>query len=204
MSSVKCNQCGLINWATEEKCKRCGNPIGDATPPLNSTDRGAGKPALLASCPRYHSENTQSFEMVYSSGTSKGSVAALSFDVDSGSVISTGGAVSRQSNLAASVAPPLPPPMGANQIIVKGLIACLTALVVGLMAWWATGYFLSADVATFIGVGLAIVIVIAGIAWGGYIESVRHTKNMEEFKRVKLADWRRSWICLRCGHRWKR
>ncbi len=27
MSSVKCPQCGLVNWSTAENCKRCGLPV---------------------------------------------------------------------------------------------------------------------------------------------------------------------------------
>ena len=29
MSSIKCSQCGLVNWATQENCKRCGVPVGN-------------------------------------------------------------------------------------------------------------------------------------------------------------------------------
>ena len=30
MSSIKCSQCGLVNWSTQDVCKRCGSPIGQA------------------------------------------------------------------------------------------------------------------------------------------------------------------------------
>jgi hypothetical protein len=30
MSSIKCPQCGLVNWATQEACKRCASPLGTA------------------------------------------------------------------------------------------------------------------------------------------------------------------------------
>jgi hypothetical protein len=30
MSSIKCPQCGLVNWATQGSCKRCGSPVGGA------------------------------------------------------------------------------------------------------------------------------------------------------------------------------
>jgi uncharacterized membrane protein len=208
MSSVKCSQCGLINWASEEKCKRCSNLLNSPSVPnphVPIAHRGESKPASIsAACPQCHSENTQSFEMVYSSGTSKGSITAFSFDVDTGAVMSTGGALSRQSDLAASVTPPSPPLMGANQIIVKGLLACLIAVVLVPVTWWATNLFLSRDLATFISAALAVILIIAGIGWGAYIESERHARNMENFRRGELAEWQRSWICLRCGHRWKR
>ena len=29
MTSVKCPQCGLVNWTTTENCKRCGLPVAD-------------------------------------------------------------------------------------------------------------------------------------------------------------------------------
>jgi hypothetical protein len=28
MSSIKCSDCGLVNWSTSSECRRCGAPIG--------------------------------------------------------------------------------------------------------------------------------------------------------------------------------
>ena len=30
MSSIKCPQCGLVNWATQDACKRCASPLSAA------------------------------------------------------------------------------------------------------------------------------------------------------------------------------
>src|SRR5262245_6835275 len=27
MGSIKCSQCGLVNWSTQDVCKRCGSPL---------------------------------------------------------------------------------------------------------------------------------------------------------------------------------
>jgi hypothetical protein len=48
----KCAQCGLINFATDETCRRCGvtlppsNPIEEQSPVRTETDRGFGRKLL--------------------------------------------------------------------------------------------------------------------------------------------------------------
>lgn len=29
MQSIKCSECGLVNWSTSSECRRCGAPIGE-------------------------------------------------------------------------------------------------------------------------------------------------------------------------------
>ena len=38
MSNIKCSQCGLVNWSTEAKCKRCQSPLDaqDYSKPQNN------------------------------------------------------------------------------------------------------------------------------------------------------------------------
>lgn len=38
MSSMRCPQCGLVNWLTAETCKRCKAPINGAEPPTSGAD----------------------------------------------------------------------------------------------------------------------------------------------------------------------
>lgn len=38
MSSMRCPQCGLVNWLTAETCKRCKAPINGAEPPMNDAE----------------------------------------------------------------------------------------------------------------------------------------------------------------------
>jgi len=33
MNSIKCTQCGLVNWSTDEACKRCASPLGNPGSP---------------------------------------------------------------------------------------------------------------------------------------------------------------------------
>lgn len=56
MSSIKCLQCGLVNWATQENCKRCGTPVGAAGDyqPSYSADSYA-PPSAGAGCSSAHS-----------------------------------------------------------------------------------------------------------------------------------------------------
>jgi type II secretory pathway pseudopilin PulG len=39
MNSIKCPQCGLINWATVEACKRCGAQFAEASGPVSQASR---------------------------------------------------------------------------------------------------------------------------------------------------------------------
>jgi hypothetical protein len=36
MNSIKCNQCGLTNWATAEDCKKCKSSLKNILPPTES------------------------------------------------------------------------------------------------------------------------------------------------------------------------
>ncbi len=56
MNSIKCTNCGLTNFATEEQCKRCGGALGFGNAPEWSSARESspvprrialGKPILL-------------------------------------------------------------------------------------------------------------------------------------------------------------
>lgn len=57
MSSQKCPQCGLVNFATDENCKRCGASLQSASPtetPVVSgppAERQEDPNALLRPCP---------------------------------------------------------------------------------------------------------------------------------------------------------
>jgi hypothetical protein len=37
MNSIKCSQCGLVNWSSAEACKRCQTPIGTTLPPTHQS-----------------------------------------------------------------------------------------------------------------------------------------------------------------------
>ena len=41
MSSIKCSQCGLVNWSTQETCKRCAAPL-DAAPAYHQNSYTTG------------------------------------------------------------------------------------------------------------------------------------------------------------------
>jgi RNA polymerase subunit RPABC4/transcription elongation factor Spt4 len=54
MSNVKCPQCGLVNFADAEKCKRCGADLAgapEAVAPRQSADTAAPDNPKLAPCP---------------------------------------------------------------------------------------------------------------------------------------------------------
>ena len=47
MTSIKCQHCGLVNWADAEVCKRCGNPPGWGA---SSGDRAEWAYATASEC----------------------------------------------------------------------------------------------------------------------------------------------------------
>jgi hypothetical protein len=58
MSSIKCFQCGLVNWATATECKRCGSAL--ALPPEPESEFEPVEPA-----PEYEPEYAPQYQMPY-------------------------------------------------------------------------------------------------------------------------------------------
>ena len=152
-------------------------------------------PAITHDCPKCASPETRSFEMTYLSNTSTGSLVAGSYNFSGGGATITTGKLSQQSNLAGYVQPPIAPTMGMGLVIVGVVIALFFGM-------FLMGNLIRANYAAF---GLFVMLglpIFAGYQCYRY-EKIGYLRRFAVFNS-QLEQWRASWICMRCGHRWYR
>lgn len=152
-------------------------------------------------CPRCHSQNTATFEMVYSGGTSHGGISGRGFSYDNNLGVHTfSGRTFQQTDLAARTTPP------ASPSGVKGVLAFVGSFLV-LLFGGATvvdgifeilRYVLPVILLTPLK-WAAVLLLLVGAAAGAYFAMNFLTKGDYERYEQELADWRESWVCLRCG-----
>ncbi len=140
---------------------------------------------MNTTCPRCNSDNTSSYQMIYSGGTATGSFKALSYGLNSGA-IGTGGKTKSQTLLAQQTTPPPIPTIEVSQI----LFAVLAGILVFIVFSSATGVGLIG-----LGLGVAIAIIIIGL----FMQRLQ-PQTLEWQKRIMI--WQESWMCLKCGHSW--
>jgi ribosomal protein L40E len=182
MSSIKCLSCGLVNFVTDETCKKCGSD-------LKSQKRG--KTQMSTSCRRCGSEHTQSFQMAYKTGTSHGVVAIVGSGGE-GDLGLAGGISKTQSVLADNLKPPAPPDGALKSAALIFLLVVLFNMVtIGLT------FLVSWFVALPVGAAVTIAVAVFGMS------KAKNSKGEEqrEFESA-MKRWTRSWVCLKCGGTW--
>lgn len=185
MSNKKCPQCSLVNFSLADTCKRCGLD-------LSATPAGSQRWVKRSKdCPQCESAETRSFEMAYASSTASSTLVASSFNFEIGATV-TGGTLTQQSALAAYVRPPTVPP--SNNAVPLFILLGSLAGFIPLIAFAAWGY---AEFGVLMLIATTVAIAITGSRRGEQEYQQRKAAYLEA-----LAHWRRSWICLRCGHRW--
>jgi predicted nucleic-acid-binding Zn-ribbon protein len=172
MSSKKCLSCGLVNFASDEICKKCGSDL------MNQK--------LSTACPKCASDNTQSFEMAYQTGTSSAAMIGIS---QPGGIAA--GAGKSSSALAKNVKPPEKESVGESIGIIVAMIIVFNFLGVALMVL----------VDPFVGIFAAIILTIGGGIFG-VIKSGKGKAEKDRVFQVAMKRWRQSWICLKCGGTW--
>ena len=173
MKSKKCLACGLVNFASEELCKKCGSDLRNQK--------------LSTACPSCTSDNTQSFQMAYQSGTTSGTLIGIS---ERGGIGVAGG--KSQSVLAKSLKPPT-----ADGSLGEG-IAYIFIMVV---AFNVIGVALMVLIDPVLGIFISIALTIA-VGIFGVIKGRRSKGENERNFKLAMDRWRRSWICLKCGGTW--
>ena len=155
-------------------------------------EKRARNPASTT-CPKCDSEDTRSFEMVYTEGTTTGTFAAGSYTFGVGATL-TKGQTSNQSMLASRTRPPIEPSMSLGLVVVAFILSFIIAII------------LFSFLPEFSG-GLKFLLflgVVAGLtALVYFLERRRQQPRVEQYAK-DIAVWKRSWICLRCGHAWRR
>lgn len=206
MSSMKCPQCGLVNFASDLNCKRCNFSLAPTVNPspvervISSSTPATYYPPVQATsnCPSCGSQETRSFEMAYATSTSTGNLRTLSYNFNIGATIG-GGAISQTSGLAAYVVPPTPPFKDntlANALTVLAILFLFISLII---------LSVNSEVKAFF-----FIILIACLGTLSLLVPTLRIRATESFDRAKyryalaFEQWRRSWICLRCGFKWMR
>ncbi|MBR1552633.1 MAG: hypothetical protein IJ631_01315 [Schwartzia sp.] len=139
-------------------------------------------------CPQCHSENIQSYELIYSQNvsSSKGSSTGVGLTTNGkigvGTANTSGTSIT---NLGKSVAPPAK----------KGLGGCgcflWLAVIFGLLL-----FFMGSSGSRIVGIILA-----GACVWLGTEMDKRDKKwNEEEYPKL-LDEWKHSYMCMKCGHR---
>ena len=155
-------------------------------------EKRARNPASTT-CPKCGSDDTRSFEMVHSEGTSSGTFSAGSYTLGVGATL-TKGQTSNQSVLASRTQPPEKPSMqfGAILAVFFGsfIVSMILLSYISELAGWLK---------------LLLVIGIAGgLTVGAYMFERRRLQPLETEYEKSFASWKRNWICLRCGNAWRR
>jgi ribosomal protein L37E len=189
MNNVKCPQCGLVNYSFEDQCKRCGLGLAKSSEPVQVM--APQRVRQSKDCPQCESPETRSFEMAYASSTGTGTLVAGSYNFNIGATV-TSGSLTQQSALASYVRPPAPPQGGSGTILM---------ILLGVFLGFALMIFMAS--ANYPAFGFLLLV---ACPLGLGIPSSRHFSRGYAEKRqeydMAVAQWRRWWICLRCGHRW--
>ena len=246
MTSTKCSQCRLVNFATAEVCKRCGASIAEVTTPPPSLGNlripliqcpacdasissqatacpHCGQPLLVAdnttplelalrdseplsqspatrseyrspmqaamTCPQCGSDSSVTFEMAHASGSSTGNLGGLTYSPGIG-LGGFGGKTSHQTQLAVRTAPPRRPVSSVIAVVVIGGIIFLFLLLFAVATAEAS-------------VVIACIVVIAAVTGSSYFLNMNFKKDLQRYEQ-NVERWRRSVICMRCGHSWYR
>ena len=135
-------------------------------------------------CANCGSESTMTFEMANAGGTSYGQFGGMTYSQGAG-VGGFGGRGFQQTQLAARLAPPRGPGFFNTPTIIL-FIASVSIFV-----------FFSASNHSVVGLALSLIAVGTLIYWR---RPLAHAETAAY--QAQLEQWRRSIVCLRCGHTW--
>ena len=179
--TIDCPSCGSavkLSIIIEAPVKKTVAP----PPPVSSS------PVFDTDCPFCHSSNTMRCEMVLKSGSSKGTFAGLSLGGD-GDVGTFGGGTSNQTLLAKTVEPPKEPSIGCAWLfMIPGGFLLLSgmAAMTGKEPW------------------IGFIVLLFGLFFTVLplkASQQLHDKDKPRYQK-ELADWKKSWLCLRCGKKY--
>lgn len=145
-------------------------------------------------CPKCHSENIQSYELIYSQNVSNSSHMTTGIGTTFGGNIGAGFATTSGTSVTAlgeTVAPPALKP--TKKDLKKG---CLSGVIAFFIAFILFAMTRSETIAL-----LAFFAVTAGAAFLGRKEIKQNEQWNREVYPKLLNEWKHSYMCLKCGHR---
>lgn len=153
-------------------------------------------------CPRCHSQQTASFEMMHAQGTQSGNISAstVSFGGDFGL---TSGQFNSQTALAGRLTPPVAPRMrgGIQILIVVGAIVLGTFIGGGILEGLDAVIGLSRDTVLMV---LPFILIVGFLLYGLYFYNRFVQQKKMPVYREQLREWSNSMVCSRCGYMWVR
>lgn len=139
-------------------------------------------------CPRCRSSQTQSFEVAYHGGTSQNNFSGSGYSYQAGNV-NVSGTTYSQSNLAGYTSPPKRPNPFLFAVILTFVIPVLSFMPL-VLAYFTSPFkfalYIAIDAGLIVGAYVLSGIFLSPPAWAKY--------------KKAFADWKRSWICTRCGN----
>lgn len=145
-----------------------------------------------AECPKCNSNETNSFEMVYQTGTSSG--VGVGVGVGAGGKVMLGvGASTNKTLLAKKVAPPAKPTKTPFWIIGYFVFSLLSSLPI-VFLWNSLGFW-SFAIGFLLGGGGFVAILLLG-------DRVI-TKETSEYES-NFRKWKLNWMCLKCGKEFRK
>ena len=140
-------------------------------------------------CSQCGSDSSVTFEMAHASGSSTGNLGGLTYSPGIG-LGGLGGKTSHQTQLAVRTAPPRRPVSSVTAVVVIGGIIFLFLLLFAVATAEAS-------------VVIACILVIAAATGSSYFLNMNSKKDLQRYEQ-NVEGWRRSVICMRCGHAWYR
>lgn len=134
-------------------------------------------------CPKCGSENTSALSVIHQGGTSSGTFSAASFGLESG-FVGTGGTLKGSTVLAKQASPPRRPDMSAGEIILAIIGFFIVFFIVGGIA------------ISYVAFAVALLF-LSGFVYLRYL----HLQKATEKWKAEVAEWKKAWMCLRCGNR---
>ena len=195
-----CSKCGQQCPDNSAFCSSCGSPV--------QTVQVQAQPQSFqhrVQCEKCGSENVQRLEVVYESGTSFGSSTSSGSSSTKGTGRASGSSYQTehsgtsygfsQSNLAASVAPPVKYSVFVTLVtsVFQTFGLSMICLLIGAFVIYAGGG------------GFGWFFVIIGIIYFlvGCVQTPRDVRNASKLSKEypeQYKIWQESWICHKCGH----
>ena len=198
---IECPACDASVSSQAVACPRCGQPLTEVHTPLEKVLRDSEplspppRPPTTQTmqqamtCPQCGSDSSVTFEMANASGTSSGKLSGLTYS-HGGGLGGFGGKTSQQTQIAARTAPPRQPTSSATAFAIVGGIISFSMLV---------SFISDPSLSLAVGCVAAIGTVVALFKW----LNKNAEKDRERYEQ-QIRAWRRSAICMRCGHLWVR
>ena len=154
-------------------------------------------------CPRCHSQQTASFEMMHAQNTHSGNLSAATITFG-GDVGLTSGQFNSQTVLAGRLSPPVAPVMGCGIQLLIGIGAAVSGFFAGFIILGTFNAIIGIPEKAVWPLILLILLFSAFYVGGVHLYNRFVRRKKMSVHRERLEEWSNGMICKRCGHLWVR